>query len=134
LESVRNMIREVAIDADDRDVIRLAYERHQAALFRLAGLLSGDRAEAADIVQEAFLRAAPQLGRIVEQEQLAYLRIVCLNLWRSRHRRLSVARRHSERRTRGVASNVVPFEERDEMWRAVLGLPPRQRACLVLRF
>lgn len=134
MEHARDMIPEVAIDADESGVIRLAFERHQAALFRLAGLLCGDRAEAEDIVQETFLRATPKLGHISEEEQLAYLRTVCLNLWRSRYRRLTVARRHSDRRTRDAGTHASPFEERDEMWKAVLRLPPRQRACLVLRF
>jgi RNA polymerase sigma-70 factor (sigma-E family) len=122
-----------AIEAEGNDVLRLAFERHRVALFRLAGLLSGDPGDAEDIVQDAFLRAGPKLPGLPEDQQLPYLRTVCLNVWRSRNRRLAVTRRHASRRAPDMVMDPS-LEERDEMWQAILRLPARQRACLVLRF
>jgi RNA polymerase sigma factor (sigma-70 family) len=116
---------------DDADRLREAYEAHAARLLRLCVLVAGRVDVGEEIVQETFLRAARALSRLPSEDVGPYLRTTALNLWRNRLRRLAF-----ERRThwRVVPAGELPFEERDELWRAVRRLPRRQRACLVLRY
>jgi RNA polymerase sigma-70 factor (sigma-E family) len=112
--------------------LEAAYHAHYVALLRLATLLTtrGDLAE--DLVQEAFVKAAGSLARLSLDEAKPYLRTTVLNLWRNRLRRRSLERR--QRPGPDVATATPGFEEAAAMWDAVGQLPPRQRACLVLRF
>lgn len=113
------------------EALREAFQRHQAGLVRMCVLVTGEQDLAEDLVQETFVKAAPAIERLREEEVWPYLRATAMNLWRNRLRRLAV-----ERRPRPWQSNAaaIPFEERDAVWRAILGLPPRQRACVVLRY
>jgi RNA polymerase sigma-70 factor (sigma-E family) len=115
------------------DTLRRAYEHHGARLLRLATLVAGSRDVGEEIVQEAFVRAATALPRLSDEEIGPYLRTVALNVWRNRLRRLTIERRI---RMRWIAQSQDerPFEDRDALWRAIRRLPPKQRACLVLRF
>ncbi len=123
----------IATSDSRRDPLRDAYAEHHLRLFRLAYLLSGDRWLAEDLAQEAFVRAAGKLKDLAEDEWGPYLRTVVMNLWRR-----SVRRRLLEQRSRGPSASdwYTPsgVEERDEAWNLILRLPPRQRACLVLRY
>src|SRR5712692_9301079 len=47
----------------DRDAYRLLVERHSANLFRLAYRMTGNRHDAEEVVQEAFLRGYQKLGQ-----------------------------------------------------------------------
>lgn len=111
--------------------IREAYESHAGALLRLCVLLTGRRDQAEDIVQDAFLRSADALDRLTEEEVGPYLRATAINVWRNKLRRLAIERKL---RPRGDRRVELAYEERDVLWNAVLRLPDRQRACLVLRF
>jgi RNA polymerase sigma-70 factor (sigma-E family) len=107
------------------------------ALLGTAWLLTGDRGRAEDLVQEALARTWQAWGRIRREELTeAYVRRVMVNLniswWRRRWR--------SE-----TPSEVVPeppplddptasADLRDVVRRALLELPPRQRAVVVLRY
>ena len=113
------------------DPLLEAYERHAGALLRLCLLLTGRQDVAEDIVQEAFVRSAPALGRLRAEEVRPYLRAVALNLWRNRLRRAALEHRLRLART---TKEELPFEERDALWAAIRRLPPRQRSCLVLRY
>lgn len=122
-------------EAVENDVVREAFAQHYAALLRYSYLLSGDRHVAEDLVQEAFVRASPKLSSIANSDVGSYLTRAIVNLWRNRIRRLVI-----ERRARGRVEVIssVDFDEavsvRDEVWAALASLPPRQRACLVLRY
>jgi RNA polymerase sigma-70 factor (ECF subfamily) len=48
--------------AGDADAFRCLVERHSHSLFRLAFLMTGNRQDAEDVVQESFLRAYRQIG------------------------------------------------------------------------
>jgi RNA polymerase sigma-70 factor (sigma-E family) len=113
--------------------LRRAYERHGARLLRLAILVAGSRDVGEEIMQEAFVRAATALPRLSDEETGPYLRTVAINVWRNRVRRLQL-----ERRVRmpwiATSGDERSFEDRDALWRAMRRLPPRQRACLVLRY
>ena len=49
--------------AGDRDAFRVLVERHSYNVFRLAYRMTGNRQDAEEVVQEAFLRAYQKLGQ-----------------------------------------------------------------------
>ena len=49
--------------AGDRDAYRVLVERHSSNVFRLAYRMTGNRPDAEEVVQEAFLRAYQKLGK-----------------------------------------------------------------------
>jgi RNA polymerase sigma-70 factor (sigma-E family) len=112
------------------------YERHAPAAGRLAYLLTGDRVLAEDLVQEAFVRVVGRFRHLrVPDAFEAYLRRTIVNLHTSQLRRRRLERAYLEREGRAEASTTDPdIDAREELWRAVLALPPRQRAAVVLRF
>ena len=112
------------------------YQRHAPAAGRLAYLLTGDRALAEDLVQEAFVRVVGRFRHLrVPDAFEAYLRRTIVNLHTSQLRRRRLERAYLEREGRAETSTTNPDADgREELWRAVLGLPHRQRAAVVLRY
>jgi RNA polymerase sigma-70 factor (ECF subfamily) len=53
--------------AGDRDAYRILVERHSQNIFRLAYRMMGNRPDAEEVVQEAFLRAYQKLGQFAAQ-------------------------------------------------------------------
>lgn len=125
--------------ADDSIASRLEelYVRHAPGALRLAYFLTGDREVARDLVQDAFVRVAGRFRYLRQPDGFdAYLRRTIVNLHTSRLRRLRLERSSLARE---AALPVPPTAEegqevRDEMWHEILGLPPRQRAAIVLRY
>ncbi len=106
-------------------------------LVRTAYAVSGDLGVAEDAVQTAFAKAYRSWRRISRLESPeAYVRRMAvnevLNTRRTAHVRREVVRAEPAGRP-GVAGDDGALAH-DEMWRAVLSLPPRQRAVLVLRY
>ena len=132
------MVAEMGSDVPHR-AQRLAdlYERSAPAGFRLAFLLTGDRALAEDLVQEAFVRFVGRLDHLRDPETFdAYLRRTIVNLSKNARRRRAVERSYLERRTAEPPEmhrdpDVTEFES---MRAALMALPERQRAALVLRY
>ncbi len=117
-------------ESDAGEEFRRLFERSNRNLLAQAYLLTDDRQEAQDLVQEVFLRAWrawPQIADIQGQE--AWLRRVLHNLVVSRWRSL---RRRSLLRGAG-ASQVAPAPGVGhlDVVRALQSLPPRQREALV---
>lgn len=112
------------------------YAQHVRAAVRLAFLMTGDRQQAQDIAQEAFVRIAGRFGDLRNPEAFpGYLRTTVLNLSRGHLRRLRTQRDYLKRAAPGEAEAPQDVaEDRDEMWRALQRLPYRQRAALVLRY
>jgi RNA polymerase sigma-70 factor (sigma-E family) len=125
------MVRGARLEQERSESLAAAWEAHRAPLLRLAVLLTGSQEAAEDLVQEAFVRAADQLRSLAPDAVRSYLRATVLNLWRKRVRRLSLERRV---RLNPAPPSEVAFEERDAVWAAIRRLPPRRRACLVLRY
>jgi len=111
--------------------------QHAPSALRFAYFLSGDQETARDLVQDAFVRVAGRFRYLRQPDAFdAYLRRTIVNLNASRLRRLKVERSTLDRE---AAYPVVAIPSRDphvsdELWRAILDLPPRQRAAIVLRF
>ncbi len=128
------------VTADDSTAPRLEelYVRHAPAALRLAYFLTGDPEAARDLVQEAFVRMAGRFRHLRQPDAFdAYLRRTIVNLHASRLRRLR-AERSSLAREAALTVPVTHEDDdhgaRDEMWHAILSLPPRQRAAIVLRY
>jgi RNA polymerase sigma-70 factor (sigma-E family) len=105
------------------------------ALFRLAYVLTGNRVDAEDAVQDALSRALPRWSRIVEAEDPdAYVRRMVVNAhtswWRRFRRRESPVAEVRLDQTRDDPDVV----EHDRVWRACLRLPADQRVAVVLRY
>ena len=101
---------------------------------RLAYLLTGDRAAAEDVAQEAFLRAASRLGGLRDENAFgAYLHRAVVNRVRNRARRLKLERAHLAQPA-PAPYDLPDVATRDRLWEALQRLPHRQRAALVLRF
>jgi RNA polymerase sigma-70 factor (sigma-E family) len=115
------------------DALRASFDEYAGPLLRLCTVLTGRRAEAEDLVQESFIRLAPKADSLTEDAVWPYLRRIAFNLWKNRLRRLAVETR-ARRRDVDPASGAPSIEERDWVWAAVLRLPRRQRACVVLRY
>jgi RNA polymerase sigma factor (sigma-70 family) len=113
------------------------YVLHAPAGLRFAYYLSGDPERARDLVQDAFERVAGRFAHLRQPDRFdLYLRRTIVNLHTSRLRRLRLERAYLARE----AGRVAPAREdpdpaqRDEVWQAILALPSRQRAAVVLRY
>ncbi|HEX5951155.1 MAG TPA: sigma-70 family RNA polymerase sigma factor, partial [Actinomycetota bacterium] len=84
---------EVARDTATEGSLAELYVRHGPAAQRLAFLLTGDRAQAEDLVQEAFVRVVGRFGHLrVPDAFAAYLRRTIVNLHTSQLRRRRLER------------------------------------------
>lgn len=105
------------------------------ALLRFAYLLSGDRGMAEDLVQDALAKAHRRWsGRVAAERPEAYVRRIIVNdlsSWRRRRASGEIVGRVPDRE---YSDSTDVVAERDLMWRALAGLPRRQRAVLVLRY
>jgi RNA polymerase sigma factor (sigma-70 family) len=108
------------------------YEAEARTLFRRLWLVTGNRAEAEELMQDAFLKVWERWERVGGMDDpVGYLYRTAMNLFRKRYRRAMLA----VRRTVGLAPSNDDFSDADdrEVVRHVLAtLPPRQRAALVL--
>ena len=127
------MRQDVATDAGFvGEPLRAAFEEHYSRLVGLCFLLTGRRDMAEDVAQEAFVRLATRIHGLEPEAVGPYVRRIAVNLWKNRLRRMALEVRH--RREAPPPGGRTAFEDRDELWTLVKGLPPRQRACVVLRY
>jgi RNA polymerase sigma-70 factor (sigma-E family) len=110
------------------------------ALLRLAYVLTGNEADAQDVVQDALSRALPRWQRIAQADDPdAYVRRMVVNAhvswWRKFKRRESPVHEvvlpgnHA-----GADVEAVVRAGNDELWAACARLPRDQRAAVVLRY
>lgn len=108
------------------------------ALLRYAVLLSGDREEARDIVQEVLTRALVKWGRIgAIEEPYGYVRRMVTNEFLSlrRRRRLWTVPLGRDALDGPGAPQAAPTTTPDdELWVLLGTLPRQQRAVIVLRY
>jgi RNA polymerase sigma-70 factor (sigma-E family) len=128
----------VRTSADPPDFDRWV-EARGPALLRLAHVLTGNAADAEDVVQDALSRALPRWDRIARVEDVdAYVRRMVVNAhtswWRKFRRRESPA---ADVRTGEVAlgpGEDLGHDERRRLWSACRALPEAQRTAVVLRY
>jgi RNA polymerase sigma-70 factor (sigma-E family) len=112
------------------------------SLLGTARLLLDDKAQAEEVVQEAFVRVRLAWWRIRDPERAGgYLRTTVANLARTGLRRRALARVRDPQHARAALVTAPAAEDtavvQDEhrlVVEALRGLPRRQRECLVLRY
>jgi RNA polymerase sigma factor (sigma-70 family) len=109
------------------------YAREYPGLVALAYVLTGSRASAEDIAQEAMLAAYRSWSQVGEYEfPAAWARRACANLATSFARRRLVEAR-ALLKLRGRATEVTELDEGASVfWSEVRRLPRRQAQCLAL--
>jgi len=108
------------------------FHQEYARLYAALGLMTGNRAEAEELAQDAFLKLWERWDRVRRLEDpTGFLYRTALNLARSRHRRAKLALT----KTFSPVERVDDFswvDDRDVLVRALRGLIPQQRAAIVL--
>lgn len=114
------------------------YARYVPAGLKLAYLLTGDQQHAHDLTHEAFVRCVGRFTYLRSHVAFdAYLRRAIVNLHTSGIRRRYLEQRWVQMEAARVAGATTALPDvggREDLWRALAKLPPRQRAALVLRF
>jgi RNA polymerase sigma-70 factor (sigma-E family) len=88
---------------------------------------------AEELAQETFARAWRSWQRVQSDGAVAYLRATVVNLARSSLRRRLIELKHRREAPTAVAG-AEGADERVDLARAIAQLPPRRRACVVLRY
>jgi RNA polymerase sigma-70 factor (sigma-E family) len=105
-------------------------------LLRTAYLIVWDLHEAEDLVQETLFKVAKRWPKVSRMEHpVAYARRILVNLaLQGKSKRSRRRAELSETAPGEAAVPAVPLDAHDELHAALIALPPRQRAVLVLRY
>lgn len=109
-------------------------QQHGPGLLRLAVLLTGNRHDAEDIVQEAIISASASWSISRPVAGVAYLRRAVAN------KAIDLTRKHKELTTGSIVETLVEdagffrHESDQRFFRLVNTLPERQKATLVLKY
>jgi RNA polymerase sigma-70 factor (ECF subfamily) len=108
------------------------FEAESRAMFRRLCLVTGNRHDAEEVMQDAFLNVLERWDRVRQMEDpTGYLYRTAFNVFKRRSRRAAMALR----RTFGVGETVDEFAAADARFMVEEGLSelsPRQRAAIVL--
>jgi RNA polymerase sigma-70 factor (ECF subfamily) len=108
------------------------FEAESGAMFRRLCLVTGNRHDAEEVMQDAFLNVFERWDRVRQMENpTGYLYRTAFNVFKRRSRRAAMALR----RTIGVGETVDEFAAADARFMVEEGLSelsPRQRAAIVL--
>ena len=120
------------------DGLTTLYTAHYRDLVRLAAFLTGDRDNAEEVVQDAYVKVCGSWRGLRDPGKgEAYLRTAVVNGSRSRLRRRQVAGRYRAEPLRDMASaeaGALETVRRGEVLTALQALPRRQREAVVLRY
>lgn len=125
------------MDAREQAAFRDYVVARSPALLRTAYLISGNRADAEDLLQIALAKTYLAWARIRDTESVdAYVRRVLVNthtsLWRRRrHVTVTPVEHLPERPGRDATSDT---DIHDALWSALGSLPVKMRAAVVLRY
>lgn len=109
------------------------YEAAFRRLFTALCLVTGDRHEAEEVAQEAFVRVFERWDRVAALvDPTGYLFRVSMNVFRSRWRRASLALRRELSLAPPATDDLAAVETHDEVVRLLQGLDRRQRAAVLL--
>ena len=113
--------------ADFTDFFRAEYETVLRAMY----LLTGDRYQAEDLAQDAFVKACERWDRVRRMDNpTGYLYRTAVNAHKSTVRRLRVSARRAL--TLQPTDPISESDDRDWIRRALAGLPASQREAVVL--
>jgi len=120
----------------DEEFSRYVTER-SGALLRIAYLLTGNRADAEDLLQTALAKTYLSWSRIQDKGALdGYVRRVLVNTQTSWWRKRRVEEYPTDQLPEQVWEDTRPaeIELRSTVWNSLSQLPRRQRAVVVLRY
>jgi len=108
------------------------FELQHARLFGALSVMTGDRFEAEEVMQDAFLKVWERWDRVsAMDEPVGFLYRTAMNLYRKRLRRAGVAMRKAVNLARQDDA-LDAVETRDEAARLLRTLTPREREAIVL--
>jgi RNA polymerase sigma-70 factor (ECF subfamily) len=114
------------------DTFETFFEQQYTNLLKAMYLVTGNRHEAEEITQDAFVRALERWERVRKADNRAgYLYRIAVNLYRSKLRRLA----RGARKTPKPTPEADPFEaadDRDAVGRAMTSLSEGQREALIM--
>jgi RNA polymerase sigma-70 factor (sigma-E family) len=125
------------VDDQAREDFRSYVAARSPALLRTAYALTGNRADAEDLLQTALAKTYLSWERIREREAVdGYVRRVMVNTRTSWWRRRKVDERPAAELPEQPDGRdaVTDLALHDALWTALAGLPKRQRAMVVLRY
>ena len=109
------------------------FERERDGLFGALVLIAGNRYEAEEIVQDAFLAIWERWGRVQGLDApTGYLYRTAMNVFRKRRRRAAMALRRLAGTALEPTDAFAEVDRRRTVAEALATLSPRQRAALVL--
>lgn len=127
-----------AVPSSPTRAFEAVFRADHRSIVALAWALTGDRAVAEEVTQEAFLRAHQRWGRIGGYDNPgAWVRRTAINLALSDRRRRGAERRALERVGPPAESSddgAGAVASADRFWRAVRALPRRQAAVVALHY
>jgi len=119
----------MVVDRSFDDFFNVEYER----LLRAMYLVVGDRGDAEDLVQEAFVKVLERWATVQQMESpTGYLYRTAMNSFRSRYRRTAMALRRVALLAPRPRNLFEDVEVNADVRRALASLTPRQRAAVVL--
>ena len=109
------------------------YEATSRRVFTALCLVTGNRHEAEEIVQDAFVRVFERWDRVgALEDPTGYLFRVSMNVFRSRYRRAALGVRRALSLAPAATDDLAAVETHDEVVRLLMGLDPKQRAAVLL--
>lgn len=136
MDEPAGMVRTAPLEASEIPELASSFQRFvedESARFHGAlRLLTRDRSEAEDLMQDAFLKVWERWEHVhALDDPTGYLYRTAMNLHRKHLRRAAVAVRHAIR-PRSPHDDLDDVESRDVVLRTLATLTPRQRMSLVL--
>ena len=109
------------------------FETAHRRLFTALCLVTGNRHEAEEIMQDAFLRVFERWDRVAAMDDPeGYLFRAAMNVFRNRYRRTALVMRRALSVAPPPTDDLAPVEARDEVVRLLRELAPRERAAILL--
>jgi RNA polymerase sigma-70 factor, ECF subfamily len=122
----------VAEEGEDVDWFGEFFQSEHRRLYGTLCLVTGNRQEAEELMQEAFLRLWERRDSVGNlDDPAAYLYRIAFNLFRNRLRRVVQATRRALFESPS-ADAFAMVDERQDLFAALRQLSPRQRAAVVL--
>lgn len=108
------------------------FEQNRSKVFGAMSLVTGNRQEAEETTQDAFLKLWERWDRVSGlDDPTGFLFRTAMNVFRNRARRAALAARKAMRLVE-QGDELAAVEDRDDLVRSMRPLTPHQRAALVL--
>jgi RNA polymerase sigma-70 factor (sigma-E family) len=124
------------VDDGQRKRLGDLYQRYVPDMVRLAYLMTGDPTAAEDLAQESFVRVTGRFAHLRNPDSFeAYLRRTLVNLCKNYFRRRDTERASLQLQAPPAAADPhLATDDLQTIKTALLCLPARQRAAVVLRY